>query len=108
MQDTIKSQNLVGLADKFNDIKEQNYASMKKEPLGKSMSRTYEWPQQCDNGAIAFGVPTKDSMEAKQVLYPEQGAKNETSDVTQMYIKTHANYAPGQQRNRGYDWEING
>jgi len=30
----IKAQNLAGLADKFNDIKENKYASKMKEPLG--------------------------------------------------------------------------
>ena len=32
----IKAQNLNGLADKFNDIKESKYASQVREPLGKA------------------------------------------------------------------------
>lgn len=35
----IKAQNLAGLADKFNDIKEGKYASSVKEPLAKGFSR---------------------------------------------------------------------
>ena len=42
--DVIKAQNLAGLADKFNDIKEDKYASHVREPLGKGYSREYEWP----------------------------------------------------------------
>ena len=41
----IKSQNLRGLADKFNDTMESKYDSVKREPLGKSMSREYSWPE---------------------------------------------------------------
>ena len=40
----IKAQNLNGLADKFNDIKEGKYASNAREPLGKSYVRGYKWP----------------------------------------------------------------
>lgn len=32
--EVIKAQNLNGLADKFNDIKESKYASQLREPLG--------------------------------------------------------------------------
>lgn len=34
VSNVIKAQNLSGLADKFNDIKEDKYASHKREPLG--------------------------------------------------------------------------
>ncbi len=42
--DVIKAQTLSGLADKFNDIKENKYASQAKEPLGQSYKRGYNWP----------------------------------------------------------------
>ena len=41
----IKSQNLNGLADKFNDAKEGKYASAVREPLGQSYQRGYNWPK---------------------------------------------------------------
>ena len=44
VNDVIKAQTLAGLADKFNDIKEDKYASHVREPLGKGYSRAYEWP----------------------------------------------------------------
>jgi len=56
---------LVGLADKFNDIREGAYASQKKEPLGKTLSRSYNWPEAAEQGAAAFGCPTRDSADAK-------------------------------------------
>lgn len=42
----IKAQNLNGLADKFNDLREGKYASAMREPLGKSYQRGYNWPKQ--------------------------------------------------------------
>ena len=45
VNETIRAQNLVGLADKFNDIREGAYASQKREPLGKSITRNYNWPE---------------------------------------------------------------
>ena len=40
----IKAQNLSGLAERFNDIKEGKYASNIREPLGKSYTRGYNLP----------------------------------------------------------------
>jgi hypothetical protein len=45
VEKVIKAQTLAGLADKFNDIKEAQYASHNREPLGKGFSRQYDWPQ---------------------------------------------------------------
>lgn len=46
MNHVIKAQNLNGLADKFNDIKEQKYASQMREPLGQPFKRNYNWPDE--------------------------------------------------------------
>lgn len=46
------------MEDKFNDIKESKYASNIREPLGKGYSRQYEWPNQCEDGNIKFGIPS--------------------------------------------------
>ena len=40
----IKAQNLNGLADKFNDIKESKYTSQMREPLGRPYTRGYNMP----------------------------------------------------------------
>jgi hypothetical protein len=42
--DVIKTQNLQGLAARFNDIKEAKYASNIREPLAKGFERGYAWP----------------------------------------------------------------
>ena len=68
---------MVGLADKFNTLKEGNYASMKKEPLGKSMYRGYEWPDSRKDGVLPFGKETNVSAPAKEILYAHGGSYEE-------------------------------
>lgn len=103
----IKSQNLTGLADKFNDTMESKYDSIKREPLGKSYTRNYQWPEAAENGKTTFGLPTKDIINAKEILYPQGGAADERPEHAQMYKRTHSNYYPGEQRVREYDWNSN-
>ena len=93
-----------GLADKFNDTMEAKYDSVKREPLGKSMTRSYNWPEAADNGKTTFGLPSKDIINAKEILYPQGGSKEESAEHAQMYKRTHSNYYPGEQRVREYDW----
>ena len=102
----IKAQNLNGLADKFNEIKEGKYASNIREPLGQAFNRNYNWPQQTQHNQFAYGVPTIGSECTKDVLYPVGGEKEERPDIAKMYNKTHGNFAPGEQRNREYQWTV--
>ena len=60
------------------------------------MSRSYNWPQAAQNGSIAFGLPSMDSMNAKDVLYPQSGANPEKIEHAKMYTQTHGNFAPGK------------
>lgn len=103
----VRAQSLSGLADKFNDIKEDNYASHKREPLGKGFSRGYVWPAAAENGNAKFGKPTQGLESAKEMLYPAGGATaHEDRDTQAMYRKTHGNYDPGEQRTRDYNWKF--
>lgn len=57
VQVVIKAQNLNGMADKFNDIMEGKYASNVTEPLGRPMSRNYNWPKTIpDSREFEFGT----------------------------------------------------
>ena len=40
----LKAQNLTGMAEKFNDIRESKYSSHVREPLGKTYVRGHELP----------------------------------------------------------------
>lgn len=107
VSDVIKAQDMSGMQDKFNDIKEGQYASHVREPLGKGYSRAYEWPDKTSNGAMKFGVPTTGLENAKELLYPSGGGRQEAEDIANMYKKTHGNYFPGEQKNREYNWKFN-
>jgi hypothetical protein len=103
----MQAQHLVGLADKFNQIKENQYASQKREPLGQSYSRGYQWPQQANDPEFRFGVGSSGQGSAKEMLYPERGAAVASDGASQsLYRKTHGNFAPGEQRRRDYEWKV--
>ena len=106
----IKAQNLQGLAARFNDIKESKYASSIREPLARGYERGYQWPQNIDSNKenFKFGVPTTSSENVKDVLYPAKVNNWMLDDPAKdLYKKTHGNYDPGEQKQRGYQWPIN-
>jgi len=97
---------LNGMQDKFNDIKEGQYASKIKEPLGHSYQRGYNWPDKTNGGNFEFGLPAQGLDNAKEMLYPLGGASQDNRATQDMYRKTHGNFAPGEQRNRNYEWKF--
>mmetsp|Transcript_33680 Transcript_33680/g.38289 ORF Transcript_33680/g.38289 Transcript_33680/m.38289 type:complete len:425 (-) Transcript_33680:161-1435(-) len=102
----IRPNNETGLADYFNERKESKYASNQREPLGKSMSRKYEFPGQVTSSNFAFGVANVESESAKEVLFPQGGALREDEDKKKMYVKTHGAWEAGEQKDRGYEWGL--
>jgi len=74
--------------------------------LGQGFSRKYEWPGKCEAGAIKFGVPTQGLESAKDMLYPMGGGSEVDPVIAAMYRNTHGNFAPGEQKNRNYDWKF--
>jgi len=56
---------------------EGQYESNKREPLGQSYSRQYNWPEAAEMGKTTFGLPSKDIVNAKEILYPRGGAGEE-------------------------------
>ena len=84
---------------------------------GKSFNRGHQLPEQFKDGRTgsAFGVagevkPT--SSQVKDLVFPidtlTMEGDDDDSQAHRMYIKTHGNYAPGEQRRRGYDWGASG
>jgi len=100
----IKAQNLNGLADKFNDIKESKYASQMREPLGKAYERKYQMPGETQTDGFKYGVPSGQCVSAKELLYPAGGSLEERPETAAMYVKTHGNIPAGSQKDREYDW----
>jgi len=84
--------------------KESIYLSHKREPLGKQYTRGHELP----NGmgvTKGFGMPTPQEVggdQTKHLMHPDERLVPEAE--RQLYITSHANYDPGEQRTRGYKW----
>lgn len=104
--DVMRAQNLSGLADFNNDLKESQYDSHKREPLGKSYVRGHHLPSVVENAEFKFGVPTVGSESAKDVLYPFGREQEEKQEVARMYNKTHGAFGPGEQKSREYQWPV--
>ena len=58
VNDCIKGRNLSGINNFVNNIKEDKYSSHQREPLGKSIRRHYEFPNQVNEEKFKFGVET--------------------------------------------------
>lgn len=58
VNDCIKGTNLTGINHFINEIKEQNYASFKRESLGKGFKRNYVFSDKCKEDNFRFGNPT--------------------------------------------------
>ena len=98
VQEVIKTSamvNGVGLAARFNDIKEQKYASNIREPLAKGFSRGYQWPVEAEKENFAFGYATVSCETTKEIVNPQKVIEN-APEVAQMYKKSHGNYMPGE------------
>ena len=79
--------------------------SNKREPLGKQFVRGHVLPSKFATGAEGFGFPTPQNVTGdttKGLLHPVERVVPESE--RQMYVKSHANYEPGEQRRRNYIW----
>ena len=89
------------LLEKANLKNEEIYLSHKREPLGMQYKRGHELPPSLvTNG---FGRPTPQDISgdlSKQLLMPVERVISEEEKA--LYIKSHANYDPGEQRRRGH------
>ena len=80
VKDVIRAQDMKGLADRFNDIKEDKYGSHVREPLGAGYQRIYEWPEKADNGNMEFGVTSQGLDSAKEMIFPQGMYLNTTAE----------------------------
>ncbi|EEY55484.1 uncharacterized protein PITG_20610 [Phytophthora infestans T30-4] len=85
---------------------ESNYASHKREPLGKSYSRGHKLPTHTQKTEFAFGMKGAFCESAKELLHPSTSARllNKREDE-ERYKRSHGSVAPGEQKNRNYRWE---
>ena len=84
---------------------EDVYASTRREPLGKSFVRGHHIPDKFNR--TGFGQPgsvAPTSSVVKDLVFPPEGTAGdeENGEAHRMYVKSHGDYAPGEQRDRGY------
>ncbi|KAL6757424.1 flagella associated protein [Haematococcus lacustris] len=92
--------------------KESIYASSKLEPLGKGMQRGTRIPDGLGT-TKAFGMridaQEKDKGgQIKHVMFPTDQPPVPDDEGTQthsLYLRSHGDYMPGEQRRRNYDWD---
>ena len=103
--DCIKGANIDGNKIFMNQLAESHYASNKREPLGKSIVRNYNFPEQVKNSNFKFGIPTTGFFNAKDLIYNGKSL-DEPEEVKKLYYKTHGLTDPGQQSTRSYNWNF--
>ena len=85
------------LLNKANLKKEQIYLSQKREPLGKQYTRGHQLPPSLVEKGFGRATPQDVSGDlTKQLLMPVERLISEEEKA--LYIKSHANYDPGEQR----------
>ena len=102
--DVIKGLNLKGNQTFMNQLSESRYASNKREPLGKSIVRNYNFPEVVKSEDFRFGIPTTGFSSAKDLIF--YGAEEEPDDVKKLYYKSHGSTDPGKQNTRYYKWNF--
>ena len=93
------------------DRQEDVYHSHKREPLGKSMLRGHTIPNSL-GAAVPFGsiinAKHRDRNPlSRDLIYPPDAAA-ESERTRQLYVRSHGDYAPAEQRRRNYEWEKSG
>ena len=105
VSDCINGPNYNGNKNFMNDLAESQYASAKREPLGKSIVRNYKFPEICKSSDFKFGIPTTGISNAKDIIY--NGSPEEENDyVKKLYYKSHGITGPGEHNTRYYNWNF--
>ena len=88
--------------------REKICASTNKEPLGRAMVRGHEGPKAIETFGMDNNSGWKNkNPEAKGLIHPKP-TDEETPQTIANYVKSHGNFAPGEQKKRNYDWQAAG
>ena len=92
------------LLERAQKKKEAIYLSSKREPLGAPFVRGHALPAELVQRGFGAACPQDISGEqSKELLHPPERIVPEEEKA--LYVKSHANYDPGEQRRRNYDWK---
>jgi hypothetical protein len=93
--------------ERINQLKaERIYKSTTREQLGRTVDRGNKLPNKFTEEGAPFGIggTRTISQAAKDVIFPTY---DEAADKgNEIYIRSHGSYAPGEQRDRHYDWPV--
>ena len=89
--------------------KEKKEAIYKREPVGHSTKHN-QFMNTHQKGGVRFGITTKDSEDAKEVLYPVNfyDELQNSKEKEEIYKKSHQSWEAGEQINRNYEWDNSG
>lgn len=85
------------------DLSERIYKTNQTKPLGKVP--IFNLPESIDPYSHTFGCLTVKNDNAREVVNPNKSrlqVELETNDKRDMYVYSHADYEPGEQKNRRY------
>ncbi|GIL88535.1 hypothetical protein Vretimale_15344 [Volvox reticuliferus] len=84
------------------------YASSQREPLGHGYLRGHKIPAGLGTErpfGVTYDARGKElARQAATVIFPTDKAPEEDPGVRSLYVRSHADYAPAEQRRRNYDW----
>lgn len=87
------------------DKKESIYASHINGPLGKSHDQTPGLPSHLDKNRFTFGIRTEKDGSAGELVSPNKTraqVSKESESGLHLYKITHADFLPGEQKDRNY------
>jgi hypothetical protein len=102
VSDCIYGHNFNGIKYFMNQMNEQIYKRNKREPLGKSIIRNYNFPDTVKEENFKFGINSNKDYTAKELIYAPHIENSE--EQKKNYEITHGNCEPGHQKNREYNW----
>jgi hypothetical protein len=88
------------LMNYFNAKKENIYASKSKEPLGKTVNRTYQLPDFVNSEQFRFGHSVIPDVSSKELIFPRGDIYHVDDSAHDLYVQTHKSYHPGEQVRR--------
>lgn len=90
---------------------EDIYASSKREPLGQGYVRGHKIPDGLGTErpfGMAIDAQLKEREgQARRLMFPTEQPPVDDGEGTkahELYVKSHGDYMPGEQRRRNYDW----
>jgi len=106
VKNIFKTEAQADVKDFMHTLKEAQYASQQRAPLGRSVDRSYKWPEEIKTYKNhLFGVPIVQSESAKGVIYDHPGLHDDER-IRQLYVKSHSQWEAGEQIKRGYKWPV--